>query len=448
MKNFKILALFPVILVGLAGCKNKKENAKPFDWTVYHEDYIYGSPTYEPINVAREGVGINSIVLTGIPEEGIPQTRWDDYPIKLRCFYTDGETIDYDFKEINIPIKYRHELGEVGKHTFDLGFSPMSRTWEFNIIENPDWKGFNCYFFNGSSELIHTQIVGYYECATYNGPQIPNVDTLDNQYRFAKWSQSLDYICQDMQFKATYKTIEKRNYARKPVEGTKHIDSINNVSNQSGSTTLYLGRLYKVPGIFSNVELLGGKNITLTVPNVDFGKYWNEMNQEAINHIKYIADASKETYFHGSVANMLDGLNYNTVIDNRFNYPTSTSIKLEDNVDAMISKTDPYDNILNNINQYVNKVEVITLGSRDAGYYRIAVLFDVDVYLTYSYKKIGAETYELDVHNALTISPVMGTCKYVIQYSETSEFIDTFNTHFDITTETLWACANNQSWSE
>lgn len=447
MKNFKILAIFPVILVGLAGCKNKKENTKPFDWTVYHDDYIYGSPTYEQIDITREGVAPNSIALTGIPEEGILQTRWDDYPIKLRCFYTDGETIEYDFKEKNIPIKYRHKLGEVGTHTFDLGFSPMSRTWEFKIIENPDWKGFKCYFFNGSSVLIHTQTVGYYECVKYDGPQIENIDTLENQYRFTKWSQSLDYVCQDMQFKANYKTIEKRNYARKPVEGTKHIDSINNVSTQSGSTTLYLGRLYKVPGIYSNIEHLGGKSISLSVPNTDFGKYWNEMNKEAIGHIRYIEDASKAMYFQGSVANMFDGLNYNTVIDDRFVYPTSSTIKLEDNVDAVISKTDPYDNILTRINPYVNKVEVITVGSRETGYYRIAVLFDVDVYLTYSYKKIGEETYELDVHNALTISPVIGTCQYVIQYSEQETFEDTFNTHFDINTETLWACANNQNWN-
>ena len=449
MKNIKILCVFPVILAGLTGCKNKKNQNKAFDWGVYHDDVIYSTPTYEEIDVAKEGTAPYNIVLTGVPEEGIPQTRWDDYNIKLHCWYKDGTQADFDFKEKNIPIKDRHLLAEVGTHTFDLGFSPMPRTWEFKIIENKSWQGFKCFFFDGSNTLIHTQTVGYYENATYNGPAIEPVDAVEIQYRFIGWNHELTYICQDMQFKALYKSVEKRDYARKPaVANHKLIGSVEDIANQKGSTNLYLGRLQGVAGIYSNIEHLGGSNITLRVPNTDFGKYWNEMNKVAQDHIFYREVDSKASYFQGSVANMLTSLNYNTVMDVRFTYPTDTTIKLEDNIDATLSANDPYDNVLSRINPYINKVEVITVGSKDDGYYRIAVLFDVDVYLTYSYKRIGSEAYELDVYNSLTISPVIGTCRYVLQYSDSEEFKDNFNTNFEIDTETLWNYANAHNWGE
>ena len=50
MKNIKILWVFPVILAGLTGCKNKNKD-KAFDWGVYHDDVIYSTPTYEAIDV-------------------------------------------------------------------------------------------------------------------------------------------------------------------------------------------------------------------------------------------------------------------------------------------------------------------------------------------------------------------------------------------------------------
>ena len=449
MKKIKILWVFPVILAGLTGCKNKKNENKSFDWEVYYDDIVYSTPTYEPIDVAKEGTAPYNIVLTGIPEAGIPQTRWDDYDIKLHCWYNDGTQADFDFKEKNIPIKDRHYLGEVGTHSFDLGFSPMPRKWDFTIIENKSWVGFKCYFFNGSSELIHTQIVGYYENVVYNGPAIEPVDAVEIQYRFTGWNHKLTYVCQDMQFRALYKSVEKRDYARRPADANhKLVGSVEDIANQKGATNLYLGRLQGVAGIYSNIEYLGGSNITLRIPNTDFGKYWNEMNKVVLDHIAYREVDSKASYFQGSVANMLSNLNFNTVMDDRFTYPAGTTIKLEDNVEATLSANDPYDIVLNRCTEYVNSVAVITVGSKDSGYYRIAVIFDVDVYLTYSYKRIGSETYELDVHNALTISPVANSGRYVMQYSETEEFKDNFNTSFEIDTETLWNYANTHNWGE
>ena len=449
MKNIKILLVFPVILAGLTGCKNKKNEEKSFDWNVYHNDVIYSAPTYEQIDIAKDGTAPYNIVLQGVPEEGIPQTRWDDYDIKLHCWYNDGTQQDIPFKEVNIPIKDRHLLAEIGTHEFDLGFSPMPRKWEFKIIENKNWNGFKCYFFDGSNTLIHTQTVGYYENVVYNGPAIEPVDALEIQYRFTKWNQSLNYVNQDMQLKALYKSVEKRDYARKPADANhKFIGSVIDKANQKGSTNIYLGRLQGVAGIYSNIEYLGGSNIHLQVPNTDFGKYWNEMNKVVQDHILYREVDSKVPYFQGSVANMLTSLNYNTVMDDRFSYPKDTTVKLVDNVDATLSANDPYDNVLTRINPYIGKVEVCTVGSKDSGYYRIAILFDVDVYLTYSYRRISEGAYELDVHNALTISPVIGTCRYVLQTSETEEFKDSFNTYFEIDTETLWNYANAQNWNE
>ena len=446
MKNIKILAVFPVILAGLAGCKNNKKD-QPFDWTIYHEDYIYSTPRYEQINVAKEGTGINSIVLTGVPEEGIPQTRWDDYPIKLHVYYEDGSQGEVDFKEVNIPIEYRYQLGIVGNHEFDLGFAPMSRKWEFKIIENPNWKGFDCYFFNGSDKLIHTQTVGYYESVNYNGPAIEPEDSLTYQYRFTDWNRSLKYISENTQFKAQYKSIEKREYARKPsTQNSVEIDKIADISQEKGTSILLLGRVQRVAGIYSETQYLGGRDITLQIPNADFGKYWNEMNKVVQDHIAYEEVDSKVPYFYGSVENMIATLNYNSIMDTRFSYPKDKAITLEDNISTTITTNDAYDNIVSSINPYIAKQEVITVGSRNEGYYRLAVLFDVDVFLTYSYRRIGQETYELDVYNDLTISPVISSCLYQIQYSETEEFKDEFNTKLVLDTEAMWNSANSHNW--
>ena len=446
MKKLTVLALLSIIVSALVGCNTNKKPQD--DWETYNENFVYNTPRYEPIDVAREGAAPNSIVLTGIPEEGIPQTRWDDYPIKLRCFYSDGEQIDYDFKVENIPISLRHKLGEVGTHTFEIGFDPMPRTWEFKIIENPNWKGFNCYFFDGNNKLVHTQTAGYYESITYNGPEIAPIDELYSQYQFTKWNRSTDYICQNIQFKAQYKNVEKRDYARKPIKYNHHgINSIDDIAQQKGSTILYLGRLYRVAGLYSDVKELDHDDITLRLPNTDFAPYWNNMNKVAQDHIKYVEDPAYTSYFLGSVNNMISNLNYNTIMDRRYRYPTNMELDLEDNVHITVTTNDPYDNILNKVTPYMDKEEIVSK-DHTSGYYRLAVLFDVDVFITYSYRRIGPDTYELDAFNDLTISPVLNSCYYEMQYSEDGEYKDSFDTCFTLDTQVLWWYAHSHNWGE
>ena len=121
-------------------------------------------------------------------------------------------------------------------------------------------------------------------------------------------------------------------------------------------------------------------------------------------------------------------------------------MKLEDNVSIITSGTDPYDFILNTIAPYMDKTDTIPSGKIEIGYYRQAVLMDFDVYLTFSYQRIGPEAFEIGHYNDLTICPVSESVKYEFQYSENKVFKDNFDTHFVIKTKPLYDEAKSHPW--
>ena len=447
-KKYLLLSLVSLVSLGLAGCKKEKTINPEEDWAIYHEDFVYDTPRYEPIDVARDGGYPYAISVIDIPEKGIPQTLWDEYNIKLRCFYTDGIRVDYNLQEKNIPVEYRHYLGEVGKHTININYGLMPLSFEFNITANPSWTGFTCYFFDMDNKLIHTQIVGYYADLTYTGPDIPTIEEdEDYQYRFTGWNQPTKNISQDMQFKTVYEKIEKRNYSVKPHDGDYvGITGIVDQDKQKGSALFYLGRVRRVAAIYGEAKEFAGDEISISFNYRDFGPYWREMNETIIGSIQYKHDPNYDSYIHGSVANILATPDFGTVMDPKYAYEGGTKVNLEDGKEITTSAQDPYVFLANRVLSYTDNTETIKGSEINYGFYRLAVVFDFDVYLSMSYTKLSKEAYEIGAFNQFVCCPVLETATYTVQYSENGEFEDNFNTHLTLSNRAVYSNAASLDW--
>ena len=164
MKNIKLLVLLPMLLMtGLTGCGNSANNDRP-----YQDDILYNEPVYRPLDLSKEDTTIKSVEVLGLYQP-IKAAKFDDNDVIIRAWYNDNTSTNFDFKEINVPIEFRHYFGEVGKHEFDVAFNGQALSFEFTVAENPEFNGFKCYFYNKDKKLMNTQTVGYYQDVTYKG---------------------------------------------------------------------------------------------------------------------------------------------------------------------------------------------------------------------------------------------------------------------------------------
>lgn len=448
MKKYLVLPLISLLAFSVTGCKKKSRNEEQQKWEVYHEDYVYDTPTYEPIDFTRNGTYPYTIAVEGIPEKGILQTRWDDHDIKLRCHYLDGALVDFAFKEKNIPIEFRHYLGEVGHHKLDIEYGLMPVSVEFDITLNTDWKGFNCYFFDSNNKLIHSQSVGYYATVNYNGPEISELEEdEDYQYNFVGWNNDTKNINEDMQFKTVYEKNEKRLYAIKPYQlGYQSISTLVDNDKNKASSLFYLGRVRRVAAVYTEPVKLTDKDIELKFDYSDFGSYWNDLNKSIIGTIKYEHDSTYDSMLYGSVPNLLENASYGTIMDNRYDFKGGTKTYLENEEEITMSAIDPYVFLANRVQSFTGKTETVKARDNVAGYYRQAVVFNFDVYLSASYRRIGSKIYELGDFSQFICCPVINTAKCVVQYSADGKFGDNFSTYLSLTDKALYNNASSQNW--
>ena len=168
MKNVKLLMLLPALLItGLTGCNNNANNDRP-----YKDDFIVDGPIYRPLDLSKEGTTIKSLEVLGLYHP-IKATEFDAADVQIRAWYDDNTTTSFDFDEINIPIEFRHLLGEPGNHEFTIAFGGEALKFAFIISENPDFKGYTCYFYDKDKKLVDTQVVGYYQDVAYKGKALP-----------------------------------------------------------------------------------------------------------------------------------------------------------------------------------------------------------------------------------------------------------------------------------
>lgn len=450
MKKSRISLLFPLIVILFAGCKNQQERQRTEQWQQYHDEYVYDVPAYEPIDVVRDGAYPYTITVVGIPSSGIKQAAWDDNSIKLRCFYSDGAMIDHSFQEKNIPIDFRHYLGELGTHKLSIRYGLSSLSFDFTIIANPNFPGYTCYFFDHNEKLIHTQTVGYYGTVVYGGPSL-DVDTEDDNYKyhFVGWNREMKNIHQDTQFKAVMEKTEKRYYAIKPYQSSYvTIGSVVNNTTQKGSALFYLGRVRRAAAIFTETKYLGGSDLTFKFSYSDFSPYWNDLNANVIGSIKYENDPDYDSSIYGSIANVLAHPNYTTALDGKYNYHGGNKVYLENKQDVTMSGNGPYDYVANDVLKWIDGEVTVKLGDNVKGYYRLAVIYDFDVYCSMSFKRIGNKVYEIGDFNEFTVCPVANSAERVVQFSKDENFKENFDTSLSLSSRAVYNNANSIDWNE
>lgn len=450
MKKHVIFSIFSVICLGLVGCQKAKDKEQVEHWERYHEEYVYDDPIYESIDVTVDDAYPNTITIFGIPFSGIKQASWDEYNIKIRCSYTNGKMLDYPLYEKNIPIEHRHFFGEVGTHKLELQYGLTTLSFEFKVINNENFKGYNCYFFDSKDKLLHTQNVGYYETVRYNGPDVTvEKDSDDFSYRFAGWNRNTKFIHQDMQFKALVEKVEKRSYALKPYQNDYYsIGGLVDKESQTGSALFYLGRIHRVATMYGDSVELDNQDVSLSFNDFDFGSNWNKLNREMISKIKYVNDPDFDSSIYGSISSLISYPNFATQIPVKYNYRGGNKVYLENKDEILLSATSPYKHLSNAILEYANTSEIVKIAGNFQGFYRLAVVFDFDIYCSISIKRIGNKLYELGSENTFICCPDLLSKKCVVQFSKNGEFKDEFNTSLSLSSRTICNNANMLNWEE
>ena len=451
MKNSKLFLLIPLLMVSpLVGCNHSKNNDP-----IYDDAILYNDPDYEPVDFSREDAVPYSITVLGIPSEGIKQTLWDEYDsIEFRVYYQSDKAdtplvIDHKFYEKNIPVEYRHYLGEIGTHKIEIKYGLMPLSFEFKVIENPDWHGYKCEYFDKDGKYLHTQQVGYYADVIYNGPELVDEEDEDYQYHFKRWNHNTKCIHQDMQFKAVYQKNEKRLVSVKP--RLNNFDAIaglvSNNNPNKGQALIYLGRIKRATLLHSDAKELFDKDIELSFENGDYSKYWNELNNSVISKIKYEHDPNYDSYMYGSVSNLISQSDFASYFDERYSFG-DINVVLENGEKVKISHSAPYDTCLSTVKGYMYNHKTITKQDYVDGYYRLAVVAAVDVYLSVSITRIDADKYEVGNFNNFLASPVSDTVNYLVQYSEEEEFTAFDDSYLSLSNKAVYETAKIIKWNK
>ena len=440
-----ITSIMIMLTLFLSSC-SKKSNDK------YKEDFIFTNEQYEPINLGKDDSYISSFDLIGIPKEGIKAAAWDSYDIKLRCFYDNDTVNDYSIKVINIPLDMRHYLGEIGSHSIRLIELNWIDSFDINIIENPDWDGFTCTYYDRFKNLLYKEKVGYYQNSNYNGKDIPLEEEDSNYiYRFEGWKYNTNYISQDMQFIATYSKLEKTNYAIKPYNKT-YIPIVGMIDEEkkSGKGLIYLGRVTRVAAIHGDSKELDNDNITIDMnkKNFNYSGLWQEACQNIIEQVKYenITDYSLSVY--GSDAGIVSLPNFAESFDSRYKYDWNQKAYLENNESVVLSRKEPYEDTLNKVYGFLFNTKTITREDNDPGFYRLAVVASFDVYVSISINKISSDQFEVGSYSEFIMSPVQDTFEFAIQYSKDNTFKNEFDNKLILSNEAIYNTCRMLDWND
>lgn len=444
MKKALTIIISLLLIISLVSCKKNKDSK-------YKENLLYSEPVYEPLELASENSNlfILSTDLLGV-YKGVKAAAWDDYDIKLRVKYSDYTIRDFPLKVKNIPIDMRHTLGEVGTHHLYFVENKWTVSHEFEIIENKDFKGFKCEFFDKDKKILQTKYVGYYDNVSYDGPELDETDEdYGYKYTFTGWDKSLNYICQDTQFLAKYEKLEKRYYADKPYN-TDHIgiSALVNQDKTKGSGLVYLGRVRHVAAFYSETQELIDSDLTFGLTRLeDYNKFFNELNLNIVNNsIEIEEDEEYSSLLYGNIYDLVQNPTFAMQFDKRYEYSGIKSY-LTDEGNVELAYKDPYERILNMMYRRINQYHIVTLSkNEDKGYYRYALVMSFDVYLSVSFNYLEKGIYELSSFNEFIMSPVDDSLENVFQYSKDGSFDSNFDSKLTISTKGLYWAADMIDW--
>lgn len=443
-----VTTLFALLLgSSLIGCNSNVASPNTSTST-----FTYKAAEEEMINVTKEGVEIASIEMEKLPSKGIKIASWDSYNIQMKVMYSDLSTQSFSFKEKHIPLEYRHFLGEVGHHTLSLAINGVDLHFGFDIIPNPDFKGYKCKFYNtrGQSEaLVEEVTVGYYQNAVYSGPAFEDVDiNIDTVERFIGWDYSLNAIHQDMEFRNVFRNVEKR-FCGRSVTDNYHVISTSVNEDSSQSALIYLGRVQSVT-INHNSPIYHEKgNAEETFAFGTFNPYnemWNEMNESIHKYaFEYNVVPKYNTVFYGNSGAFSNSTTFLANFESKYGEIASTSLSLEDGDNINTSILPNYSTTYEMASNFVSETRNLDSNS-ESGYYRLAVTMSYDVYVSVSLSKVAEGRYQLLPLSKFNFAPVSETQKVLIQFSETEEFDNPLGDKLSLSNEDLFNVANGLTW--
>ena len=428
----------------LVGC-NKNNLRK------YQDDFVYNDPpVYEPIDIASDGKDIDRVEFVGFPyNHEIKVAAFDDTDAAVRVWYSDHTTATIPIKIQNIPLEFRHLFGEIGEHSIEMIFNGQKENFEFTIVDNPDFKGYNCYFYDRNKKLIDTQVVGYYQPVTYQGKPLPESEEDDDyRYTFNGWNHDTEYVHQDMQFMAKYLKLEKRWYAIGLYnrESTS-LSSIVNASKTKGSTLAYLGRIKRVPAFYGPTVELDNEDVKLCIEASNYTSYIRELQDTIIEElITYRVDSEYNTKLYGNVSEIVTHPTFANAFNGNYSFK-GTKAYLANQEDVEISSENPIDGIVSEITRSLNYARPTITKDSEPGFYRAAIVGSFDVYLDISFSRLDKDIYEIGNFNQFVIAPVKYSFKMDIEHSYTEEFNPNFETSLTVSTKTLYYMADAIDWS-
>ena len=442
-KIFKLLPIFTFLLAGCNFFANK--NIK----TPNTDNFTYNEAIEEAIVVTKEGVEVSNVEVTNIPTSGIKIALFDDANVKLHVTYSDGSTNDFDFKEKNIPLSFRHYLGEIGHHTFVINISGIETRFAFDIIRNPDFSGYKCQFIHTkTAEVLEIKTVGYYQTVEYTGRPVLGHDVDDQWYcQFMGWDHPLEYVHQNMNYATVFKNIEKRYYGRSTMNTDGEL-MLSKDNTDSKSALIYVGRVYNVPINYGDTTYHAPTEAEKEIkfnPINPFNEKWNMMNDNILKYgINYVHNPKYSSYLYGNVGGFVNAPIYLSDFEAGLT-PTSKSVSLDNKslVDTSIESN--YQTVYNEASNHIN--ETLTLTSEDeAGYYRLALTSHFDIYISITLSNLGNNKYALSSGSKLMFSPVKTSIKLLKQFSFDEEFVAPFDSKTLISNEQIYNVANSLDW--
>ena len=445
MKKLSLLILLiPTLLLG---CSNNIKTSK--------QDPLFGF-TYTAaeevaIDVSRPGVEVVSVEVINIPDSGIKIADWDNSNIKFHVSYNDSTTEDFDFLVKHIPLDQRHYLGEIGHHNIELLINGISTKFGFNIIKNPDFTGYRCTFNDSYSEgTVYETTVGYYQTVTYEGPSFP-YHAVGTEYirSFIGWDYPLTNVHQDMVYNSVYRDTEKRFYGDSVKEGESHVVSTYADESDGAIHVLtYLGRVHRAAFNYSETiyHERGDESVELSFQDIKmFNERWEQLNKNIVNYgLHYSFDNTTGQYLFGSNNALTNAPTFLSAFESI--YPqVSYTTTLDNDFEITTSSYPNYATVYGMARDHIDETK--TVGTNlETGYYRLAIVANFDAFVSVSFKKLANGKYSLEKNSKYMFAPVTTSIDVIAQFSETEDFINTFDKKVEFSNTMLYNIAVGLDW--
>ena len=453
-KAFKLLPILLFCLgAGCTGSETALSTPTPSSGQVDNpfgvEPFVYLAAEEAPINVEKEGCEILYIEIINIPSSGIKIACWDDYGIKFKVTYNDFTTQEFPFLTKHFPMSSRHYLGEVGHHNLELIVNDSTTRIAFDVIRNPDFKGYDCVFIDSrTSQTIYKTVVGYFQNVEFGGT-IPADEEKANDIinRFIGWDYPLECVHQNMVYTTYYRDIEKRYYGNAIASTENPI--VATVSKDDSKFVLgYLGRVHAVPINYgdSTYHIKGQSSGYLHLHDINpYSEIWNETNESIFkNTLNYSFSASAAQYLYGNNNSFNSSPTFLSNFESM--YEIHPFLKLLDNGLMVYTSTNAafktcydYAEATRNESKYINSYD-------DTGYYRLAATVSFDIFVSLEFKKLNNNKYSLNGSSEFFFAPVNNTLFIRKQFSDNNVFDNYFGKKINYSNETFLNIARSLDW--